>query len=294
MLPDDGDKIPDGNLLSGTKVDRVGFVVPFGGEDNCPGRVLDIEELPGCCAGTPDFDNGFLLPDCIDKLLDQGRDHVGTLGIEIVARTVKVDWQEIDRIKPVLLPVRLCLHEERLLCNPVRGIGLFRVPVPELVLAKWYRSELGVGTDCSKNYALLHTLLPCCLNDLDAHDCVVIEEFPGIVLVEPDAADFCGKVDDDIPAFHCLDAVLPFPEVEVTAPGDIELIVADTLLLKLFNNMGAEKPGTTREKDLFIFPECHTIHSCSCSMIRDPGNPAPPVRRIFLFSQNVMLRNSPP
>ena len=46
------------------------------------------------------------------------------LEIEVVARTVEVHRQQEDAVEPVLLAVRLALHEHHLLGEPVGRVGL--------------------------------------------------------------------------------------------------------------------------------------------------------------------------
>ena len=62
--------------------------------------------------------------------------------VEVVARAVQIDRHQVDRIEAVLLPVGLRLHQQHLLGQAVRRVGLLRVAVPQVVLAERHRREL--------------------------------------------------------------------------------------------------------------------------------------------------------
>src|SRR5665811_380975 len=94
--------------------------------------------------------------------------------------------------------IRDRLDEERLLRDAVGGVRLLGIPVPEILLAERDRGELRVGADRTEHHALLYTLLPGGLDQLDAHDRVVVKELPRVRLVEADPADLRGQVDDNI------------------------------------------------------------------------------------------------
>src|SRR5439155_1872913 len=101
------------------------------------------------------------------------------------ARAVKIYRQQIDGVHSVLPAVGLTLHQQRLLGDPVRRIGLLRISVPERFFAERYGRELGVGARSSRHDELLHAVAPRVFDRLDAHDSVVVKELPGIVTVPP-------------------------------------------------------------------------------------------------------------
>ena len=84
--------------LADAEVDRLGAVVALGREDDALGGVVDVEELARGAAGAPDLDV-VASPRLarVDALLDQGRDDVRARRVEVVARAVEVDRDQVDR-----------------------------------------------------------------------------------------------------------------------------------------------------------------------------------------------------
>ena len=68
-----------------------------------------------------------------------------------------------------MLPVGLALHEHHLLSQPIRSVGLFRIPAPQVFFLERDGSKLGVGTDGADRYELVHAGLARLLDELDAH-----------------------------------------------------------------------------------------------------------------------------
>src|SRR5438132_1392125 len=124
------DELPNRDLAADAEVDRIGPVVPIGSQGNPLRRVANEQELARRIAGAPYLD--FAGPGFprVDALLDEGRNHVRAARIEVVAWPIQVDRYQVDRVHPVLLPVRLPLHQQHLLGEPVWGVGLFGVSVP--------------------------------------------------------------------------------------------------------------------------------------------------------------------
>ncbi len=120
------------------------------------------------------------------------------LQVDVVAGAVQVHRQKIDRIEPVLLAVRLRLDQQHLLGKAVGRVGLFRVSVPKVVFRKRDRSEFRVGANRPHLHDFLDVVVTRLLDDLDAHDRVVIEERSRIVPVRSDAANPSGEVNDQI------------------------------------------------------------------------------------------------
>jgi hypothetical protein len=119
-------------------------------------------------------------------------------GIEVVAGAVEVHGEQEDRVEPVLLAVGLRLHEEHLLGESVRRVRLLGIAVPEILLAKRHRSELGVRAHGADGDELGDAVQACLLDELRAHHQVVVEEPAGVLAVGPDAAHDRREVDDDV------------------------------------------------------------------------------------------------
>ena len=85
--------------------------------------------------------------DGFDALADQRGDDVGGFGVEVVARAVEVDGEEVDGVDAVLVAVGLALDQEHFLGDAVGGVGLLGVAVPEVVFPEGDGGELGVGAD---------------------------------------------------------------------------------------------------------------------------------------------------
>src|SRR5712691_4301107 len=84
--------------------------------------------------GSPHLDRGSLGIACFEAFADERRDHVRVVEVDVVARPVEIDGQQVDAVEAVLLAVRLGLHEQHLLRQAVRSVGLLRVAVPEVLL----------------------------------------------------------------------------------------------------------------------------------------------------------------
>ena len=80
----------------------------------------------------------------LDALLDQRRDDVRHVGVELVAGPVQVGRDQVGEALAVLRGVDLGVDEVGLLGQAVRRVGLLRVAVPEALLAERHRRELRV------------------------------------------------------------------------------------------------------------------------------------------------------
>lgn len=211
---------------------------------------------------------------------------MGTLGVEVVPRAIEVHGQQINRVETILLAVCLGLHQEHLLGQAIRGIGLLRITVPEVLFPEWNGGELRVGAYGPQDHAFPDPGLSRRFYDLDPHDGVVVEELCRILLVEADAPDPGCQVDDDVLAVNRFPAVLPDPEIEVFAPRDRKLVVFHACPAELLNDCRPEEPGPTGEEDLFAVPESHS----SLHILLSSGNlaPFPPVMSIFVPFQNLV------
>src|SRR5439155_20468467 len=193
------------DLLADTEVDGIRAVVPIGRENDAFSRIVNVEKLTRGATGATDLDVRTILLARVHALLDYRGYDVRALGVEIVARAVKVNGQQVDRVETVLRAVRLSLDQQHLLCEPVRRVGLLRVPVPKVFLAKRDGGELRIRADRPDGDELRDAVLPRLLHKFDPHDRVVVKEFPGPRPIGADPADYGSQVDHDVgPAtFKC-------------------------------------------------------------------------------------------
>ena len=61
----------------------------------------------------------------------RGNDMAG-MQVEIIAGSVQIHRQQIDRVQSVLLPIALTHHQQRFFGDAVRGVGDFGETVPEI------------------------------------------------------------------------------------------------------------------------------------------------------------------
>ena len=118
--------------------------------------------------------------------------------VEVVSRPVEIYGQQEDAVEAVLRPVGLRLDEQHLLGQAIGRVRLFRIAVPEIVLMKRDRRELGVGADRAHADEFLDAGKPRLLHQLGAHHEVVEEEATRVGAVGADAADYCREVNDHI------------------------------------------------------------------------------------------------
>ena len=183
-----------------------------------------------------------------------------TGGVKIIAGSIQVDRKEIDGIESILLTVGLGLYQEHFFRETIGGIGLLRIPVPEILLPEGHGCELGVGTDRADNHAFFDPLPSRGLDDLNPHEGIIVEEGGRVLPVESDPAHFTRQVDNDILPRHRMFAVLPFPKVSIPAPWNSEIGGYNASPLQLLHQVGAEKACTTGDEDLFVLPEIHFVN----------------------------------
>src|SRR4029077_13639467 len=99
----------------------------------------------------------------------------------------------------VLLTISKRHDESGLLRDAVWSIRLFGVAVPEILLAKWRRSVLWVGTRCAYDDELLKAVVaPRLFDNVKPHGHILEEEPPGIVAVCPYAANGCSQMNQHL------------------------------------------------------------------------------------------------
>ena len=194
----------------------------------------------------------------LDAFSNQRRDHVRGFGIEIVPRTVQVHGQQKDGIEAVLLSISLGLDGENLLGDSVRGIGFFRVSVPEGIFTEGHARELRIGAHSPDGDEFLHLGLARLLHELDAHDGVVVIELPRIFPIGSDPShDGCemnhqswtGVAQHAHNGFFLAQVVFPRPGREHGGSAGSSQLPA---------YLGTQKTGASRDQNPLILPERHT------------------------------------
>src|SRR5690242_19328879 len=107
------------------------------------------------------------------------------LEVEVVARPVEVDGQEVQGVRAVLPAVGLRPDEQRLLRDSVRRVRLLWIAVPQLVLAEGDGRELRIGADGAEDYRLSDAPHTGLLEDVRAHHEVRVPVTAGVRLVRP-------------------------------------------------------------------------------------------------------------
>jgi len=157
----------------------------------------------------------------LDALLDQGRDHVRHRRMELVARPEEVRGDQVGESLAVLVLVDLCVDQVRLLGDPVRGVGLLGIAVPQIVLGEGNRRELRIGADRADEHGLVDPFrVPGGFDHMGAHQQVRQVEPGGVVEVVADSADVGSEVDDHrriVRGEHCF-CRARLSEIELTRP----------------------------------------------------------------------------
>src|SRR6266446_5615180 len=100
----------------------------------------------------------------------------------------------MNRIKGVLLTICLSLNQQHLFCDAVGGVGLFRIPVPEIIFSEGNRRELWIRTDSPNPDELFHAEAPSVFHQHRTHDDVLINEPTGVRAVRAYSANDCSEV----------------------------------------------------------------------------------------------------
>ncbi len=119
------------------------------------------------------------------------------LQIKVVTGTVQIYGKQIYGIEAVLLAVRLRLHQQHLLGQAIRRVGLLGIAVPQVFFLKWNRRELGIRTDRANSHELAHTTLPGLVHQFHTHDQVIVKEFRRVFAIGSDATNIGGQMDND-------------------------------------------------------------------------------------------------
>jgi len=96
-----------------------------------------------------------------------------TLRGKIISGTVKIDGHKKNGIETVLLAVGLSLDQEHFLGQPIRGVRLFRIAIPQVLLPERQRRELGIAADRAQGDEFLDLAQKGFMQELDAHNGIV-------------------------------------------------------------------------------------------------------------------------
>src|SRR5207344_713071 len=171
---------------------------------------------------------------------------------------VQVHWQKENRVVPVLIPIRLRLHEQHLLGEPVRRVGLLGIAVPQIVFLERHGRELRIGADGPNRNEFRHAGFPRFMEQVRAHHQVVVKELTGPLAVGADSADDGSQVNDEgrlRVAIHA-DYVSVFAEVVITVRWSENR--GALLFSKLPHDVTAQKAAATGDQYSLWMPETHT------------------------------------
>ena len=123
---------------------------------------------------------------------------MGAVGIEVVTRAIQIRRKQEDAVETVLSSIGLSLNQQQLLGDAVRRVCFFRVPIPQVILAKGDGRELGVGAYRAQDYHLVDTRSPTLVNELSAHHQVVVQVGGRVHSVRSDSPDPCGQMNHQV------------------------------------------------------------------------------------------------
>src|SRR5438034_6927062 len=155
-LRNEAGKVSDASLLTAAEIDRLRAIVALHCRDNACCAVPHVQELAGRLPRAPDGDRSIARIDRLDALADERGYNVRRSRVEVVARPIQIRWQQVDRVEAELLAIGLRLYEQHLLGQSIRGVRLFWIAGPEIVLVKRHRGELWIRADRANRHKLLH------------------------------------------------------------------------------------------------------------------------------------------
>ena len=174
------------------------------------------------------------------------------LKVEIVARPVEVHGQKEDRVHSILLPISLALYEQHFLGQSVRGVRLLRIPVPQLFFKKRNRRELRVRTNRTQDNRLLNAMSARGVDELDAHDRVVVKEAAWVGPIRADATHNGGQVNQNLWPMFIKQAFNRINARKIVLAVNRNENVSTPHFLELANQMSSKKPCSARHHDSLI------------------------------------------
>src|SRR5450759_836317 len=222
------DEVPYGDLLGSTQIHRLCAIVPLRRQPKSLGRIGGMEKGPRRGAIAPADDLSRAAPLRLEAFADQGGNYMGCLRIEIIARAVQIDRQKKNRVHAVLRPIGLALHEQGFLGDSVGGIRLLRITIPEGIFAEGHRRELRVGTGGPDHYRLLHIVASGVLQQLDAHNGIIVKEASRITPVCADAPYYRREMEEHFWSGICKEPLYTVlgGQVVIVPPGHEDISTA--------------------------------------------------------------------
>src|SRR5678815_2602743 len=157
-----------------------------------------MKELASHVASTPTDNFIGLAALCLNTFADECGDYMRGLGIKIISRAIKIDGQQEDRVHPILLPVRLRLHQHHFLGETVRCISLLRKAIPQIIFAKRNWRELRIRANGTNSDELGKIALASLFHKLSAHHEIVIEVLARTSIVGSNSSNDCCQVNHEI------------------------------------------------------------------------------------------------
>src|SRR2546423_6388987 len=131
-------------------------------------------------------------------LTDECGNHVRTFQIKMIAGPIKICWQEKNRVKAILLTIRLRLDEHHFLRETIGSVCFFRITIPKIAFPEWHLSELRIGTHSSDGDEFFDATQTCLLNKLHAHHEILVKRLSRILLIVTDATDGAGEMNNQV------------------------------------------------------------------------------------------------
>ena len=184
---------------------------------------------------------------------DQGGNDMARGGVEVVPRTVEIHRHHHRRSEPVLPPVGIEHHEQRLLGDAVRCVRDFWITVPEVVLPERNGTIPRIRADGAGMDELLEPDPARMLDEMEPHRHVGVEKTPRCRPVRTDATDLRGQVDDDIRTGVIVEAFDGrfVGEVAGLAPRHDQLVRRHTASAESPANRRPQESGAPGDNDPF-------------------------------------------
>src|SRR5262245_28972642 len=80
-------------------------IVAFGSEHDAFGRIVGMNKLTCRCARSPQDHFRIAISNRVYTLFDNGWNRVRRFRIEVIARTIQIDWKKIDGVESELLTI---------------------------------------------------------------------------------------------------------------------------------------------------------------------------------------------
>jgi len=135
------------------------------------------------------------------KLANECGQDVGTLEVEVVARTVEICGHQTDGVESVLLPVGLAHLDARDLRYGVPLVRGFEGPGEQMFLLHWLGTVLGVDARRTEEEELLHAVPVGGIDHVGLDLYIVADEIGGVGVVGQNASHLRRGQEDIVWAF---------------------------------------------------------------------------------------------